>query len=82
MKNHGKIDINRLSAETKEYMFCLMNAIREEPGIEKAQVTFDFKPDEPPTMHVITTPCDHGESDIHVNDDNTVCAPVYYGVAG
>jgi hypothetical protein len=54
LKNHGKININRLSTETKEYLLGLMHSLAAEPGILKAQVTFDYEPDQPPTVHVIT----------------------------
>lgn len=57
-RNHGKIDINRLDADAKNAIMDLMHAFSMEVGILKAQVTFDFEPDQPPTVHVITAPTD------------------------
>lgn len=54
--NHGKIEPTRLSPEARETILVLMNYLEAEPGLLKVQVTFDYEPDQPPTIHVITEP--------------------------
>lgn len=63
MRNHGKIDPNRLSQASKIAIMNLAMALRAEGhGLYKAQITFDDLHgdqagfDDPPTIHVITQP--------------------------
>lgn len=58
-RNFGKIDPNKLSGPTKQALMAAAMCLRSEPGITRAQVTFDDLHgdlgghDEPPTVHVI-----------------------------
>lgn len=56
MKNHGKIDPMKLKPETRHAMIQLGVALMREPGVHKAQITYDGGPDEPPTVHLIVDP--------------------------
>lgn len=62
MKNHGKIDPARLSPGTRQAIMLLAQYLREEPGLDAVQVTFDRETltgeanDIPPTVHVIIDP--------------------------
>lgn len=62
VRNHGKIDPRKLQPHTRQAIIWLQQALATEPGILRAQVTFDdihgdqAGHDDPPSIHVITDP--------------------------
>ena len=55
MRNHGKIDANRLHPETRRALTLVLQAFNNEPGLTGIQISWMKKDhDAPPNVHVIT----------------------------